>query len=256
MKATICELPNDRDVLSNAWLELVKHVTANASEMVILPEMPFFRWLPHTKEVNVAQWEEAVQAHVEWMQRLDELAPATVISTRPIAAHGKRSNVGYVWESGKAVVDAHVKYYLPDEPAFWEATWYARGEKEFSSVTTNHCKVGFLICTELWFNAHTREYGKQGIDVLACPRGTPSSTTEKWIAGGRTAAVVSGAFCLSSNLTGRTGDGRDFGGRGWIIDPEGNVLGLTSTEKPFLTLDLDLVESANAKQTYPRYVLD
>ena len=62
--------------------------------------------------------------------------------------------------------------------------------------------------------------------------------------------------CLSSNLTGRTEDGRDFGGNGWIIDPEGNVLGLTSDEKPFLTLDLDLSISHHAKQTYPRYVLD
>jgi len=256
MKATVCELPNEYEELCKAWVGLVEHVANQASEMVILPEMPFFRWLPHTRDVSVGQWEEAVRSHKEWTGQLEELQPATVISTRPITEKGKRKNIGYIWEPNKGVLDVHVKYYLPDEPGFWEATWYERGKNEFLSVPTNHCKVGFLICTELWFNSHAREYGKQGVNVLVCPRCTPNPTTEKWIAGGQTAAVVSGAYCLSSNLTGRTSEGCDFAGRGWIIDPEGHVLGLTSSEQPFLTLDLDLKEADKAKKTYPRYVLD
>ena len=62
---------------------------------------------------------------------------------------------------------------------------------------------------------------------------------------------------LSSNLGGTTPEGCDFAGVGWIIEPdEGKVLGLTSPEQPFLTLDIDLAEADKAKETYPRYVLD
>jgi N-carbamoylputrescine amidase len=102
---------------------------------------------------------------------------------------------------------------------------------------------------------HAREYARQDVHLLLCPRATLAPSVDKWIAGGRTAAVVSGAFCLSSNFGGD--DGLQWGGNGWIIEPEGgNILGLTSPENPFLTLEIDLGVAEAAKQTYPRYVLD
>jgi N-carbamoylputrescine amidase len=256
MKVTVCELPNEHDLFEKAWRELVDHSRVQRSEVVLLPEMPFFRWLAHTNEVRVDRWAEAVRAHEDWILKLKELAPAIMISTRPVINQGRRENVGFVWSAEQGIFDAHAKYYLPDEPGFWEASWYSRGSGEFISTDTSKCKIGLLICTELWFNKHAREYGKQGIQLLVCPRATGRPTVEKWVIGGQAAAVVSGAFCISSNLSGRTSAGDDFGGVGWIIDPDGKILGLTSTEKPFLTLDLDLSEADQAKKTYPRYVAD
>ncbi|UCH98003.1 MAG: carbon-nitrogen hydrolase family protein, partial [Candidatus Aminicenantes bacterium] len=170
---------------------------------------------------------------------------------------GKRLNEGFTWEAETGYQAAHVKYYLPDEEGFWEATWYERGNREFLVTQTGRARIGFLICTELWFNAHARCYGKQGIHILVCPRATPKSTTDKWVAGGRTAAVVSGAFCLSANFGHSTSHNVQWGGTGWIIEPgEGNVLALTSPQQPFVTLEIDLNAAEQAKHTYPRYVLD
>ena len=257
MKVTVCELPNDPAALEGAWKQLVEHVGENESEFVLLPEMPFYRWLAHTQEVDAVQWAQAVDAHETWLARLLDLGPATVASTRPMILNGIRQNVGYVWEPGGGAKNIHTKYYLPDEPDFWEASWYERGDGDFSLADTSKGKVGFLICTELWFNSHAREYGKQGMQILVCPRATPNPTAPKWVAGGQVAAVVSGAYCLSSNLAGKTAEGGDYAGVGWIIEPnEGKVLGLTSSEQPFLTLDIDLAEADHAKKTYPRYVLD
>jgi N-carbamoylputrescine amidase len=45
-----------------------------------------------------------------------------------------------------------------------------------------------------------------------------------------------------------------MGGTGWIIDPEGGVLGVTSPEQSFLTLEIDLTAAEEARTTYPRYV--
>ena len=257
MRVTVCELPNEPSALEQAWKQLVGHVEAYQSEFILLPEMPFYRWLAHTRELDPGHWEQAVAAHVAWISRLADLAPATVISTRPITLDGKRQNAGYVWEPGQGDRIVHTKYYLPDEPGFWEASWYERGDGDFSLAETSRGKVGFLICTEIWFNAHAREYGKQGMQLLVCPRATPNPTAPKWVAGGQAAAVVSGAYCLSSNLAGSTPEGGDYAGVGWIIEPgEGKVLGLTSSEQPFLTLDIDLAKADRAKKTYPRYVID
>jgi N-carbamoylputrescine amidase len=255
MKVTVCELTNDQGAFASQWGQLVAHVQEQGSDLVLLPEMPFFRWLAHSREMQADQWQEAVEAHSAWIKRLDELAPAVVASTRPSTVDGTRLNMGYLWEPGKGLRDVHAKYYLPDEPGFWEASWYARGDGDFSVAETPQANVGFLICTELWFNAHARAYGKEGMHLLLNPRATPNSTAPKWVAGGQAAAVVSGAYCLSSNLAGTTAEGGDYAGVGFIIEPdEGKVLGLTSTEQPFLTLDLDLAEAEHAKQTYPRYV--
>ena len=49
----------------------------------------------------------------------------------------------------------------------------------------------------------------------------------------------------------------EWGGTGWIIEPqEGEVLGTTSRDDPFLTLELDPAVADAAKSTYPRYVLE
>jgi N-carbamoylputrescine amidase len=143
------------------------------------------------------------------------------------------------------------------EKGFWEASCYERGKRDFTAVRCKGTKVGFLICTELWFFEHAREYLKQGIHLLVCPRVTPKSSVDKWVAGGRAAAVVSGAFCLSSNLSGPNLESIAFGGAGWVIEPEeGHVLGVTSQNKPFLTVEIDLEHAEKAKRTYPRYVSD
>ena len=164
-------------------------------------------------------------------------------------------NEAFLWSAVTGHRPAHRKYYLPNEDGFWEANWYRRGPKEFVPVELNGLRIGFLLCTEMWFTEHARSYAAAGVELLAAPRATGISSTEKWIAGGRAAAVMSGAFCLSSNRSGVDASGFEWGGRGWIIEPEeGEVLGLTSPQRPFLTIDVDLDVARRAKGTYPRYV--
>jgi len=82
------------------------------------------------------------------------------------------------------------------------------------------------------------------------------ASADKWLAGGRAAAVMCGAFCLSSNRGGLDINGMEWAGQGWIIEPDGEILGLTSLEDPFVTVDIDLQTAEKAKKTYPRYVLE
>jgi N-carbamoylputrescine amidase len=257
MKVTVCELRNDLDALKQDWQSLVDHVQSECSELVLLPEMAFHSWLAKTRHFNPGAWEASVEAHDQWMLRLDELSPAIVVGSRPVIRHGKRLNEGFIWDVESGYRAMHTKYYLPDEEDFWEASWYESGKCEFLIGQKNKTRIGFMICTDLWFNSHAREYAKQGIHLLMCPRATPAGSVEKWIAGGRTAAVVSGAFCLSSNFGGVSGEGMNWGGSGWVIEPEeGEVLGVTSQKEPFLTMDVNLAVADMAKSTYPRYVRD
>ncbi len=255
MKVTVCQLPNEASAFEAAWQALVTHVAAHGSDLVLLPEMPFYRWLAHTPDVDPAAWTEAVRVHSSWMDRLGALSPAEIAGTRPVIRDGERLNEAFLWHESEGTRPVHTKYYLPDEAEFWEATWYRRGDGLFRAADSRRARVGFLICTEIWFNEHARAYARDGVQLLLCPRATPTGTGDKWLAGGRTAAVVSGAYCLSSNLAGKTTQGGDYAGLGWIIEPDtGEVLGVTGEEAPFLTLEIDLAAADRAKRTYPRYV--
>lgn len=255
MKVTVCQLRNTHPELEQDWRGLVEHVCIEVSDLVLLPEMPFYPWLPAQKPGDFGRWSAAVAAHDSWMPRLAELNASLVVGTRPVVVAAKRYNQGFIWTADARYQAVHTKAYLPDEPFFWEASWYHRGPNRFDAVDTHWGRMGFLICTELWFGQHARSYGRQGVDVIVSPRATPATSTSKWVAGGRTAAVVSGAYSLSSNLVGAIGPGAAFGGAGWIIEPEeGDVVGLTTEGRPFLTLEIDRSIAQRAKTTYPRYV--
>jgi len=256
MRVTVCQIHGRPEDLARDWDDLVKHVQVEASELVLLPEMPFYHWFPVSRQVEDEVWRSAVAAHDEWLGRLPTLTPAIILGTRPAMRDGKRINEGFVWWYPAGCQSRHQKFYLPDEEGYWEATWYERGDGAFTPFEAGEAKIGYQICTDLWFTQHARAFSRKGIHLLAAPRATPAATLDKWIAGGRTAAVISGAFCISSNRISSEDEEADQGGGSWIIDPNGEVLGLTTKEDPFLTLDLDLSEADRAKKSYPRYVAD
>jgi N-carbamoylputrescine amidase len=257
MKVTICELRDKLEELEEDWQALVTHVKNEKSELILLPELPFYPWIADTDQVDPNIWKEAVLAHERWTSRFKSIEGILIFGTHPIIKDGRRFNEGFIWKKETGYSEVHTKYYLPNEPGFWEATWYERGEKSFSTIVLNDVSIGFLICTELWFTEYARAYAKQGIHILLCPRASLFSTVDKWILAGRIAAIMSGAYCLSSNRRGYSNQGVKFGGKGWIIEPEnGKILGTTTPEKPFLTLEIDLNLADNAKKTYPRDVLE
>ena len=253
MKATITQL--DASQLPREWAALREHVSRERSKLVLLPEMCFAPWFCTAPEYNESVWQATVSAHEHWLARLPELGAAIVIGTAPRDVDGKRYNVAFAWNAERGLRWIHRKTYLPNDDGYWEASWYDRAPIEFEPVRLGELSIGVSICTEIWFMQHAREYGRRGIHFLLNPRSTPAFSNEKWLAGGRTAAVVAGAFCLSSNHAGRANHIR-LGGAGWICDPDGDVLAVTGASRPFITLDLDLARAESAKSAYPRYVDD
>lgn len=253
LRVTICELPDDRAAFDDAWVSLVEHARLERSELVVLPEMPFAPWLASSPHFDSAAWDAAVRSHEAWLCRLRELAPAAVVSSQPVTRGSRRLNEGFAVEAG-IVRSVHDKRFLPDEEGYWEARWYEPGDDSFEVISVAGATVGMLICTELWSLGHAQRYGKLGAQLIVTPRATGRPTVEKWLTGGRAAALVSGAWSVSSNWTAAEGGG-DFGGVGWLIDPDGEVLARTSPASPFVTMAIDLSLADAAKATYPRYAL-
>jgi len=257
MRVTICQLPNDRDAFARAWSALVEHVQTASSELVVLPEMPFSTWLAAAKDVAQDRWNAAVRAHDEAIDtHLPALAPATVVASRPVVDAGVNLNRGFIWTRDGGVVDAHDKYYLPDEPGFYETDWYSRGDGTFAPRPAAGTTLGFQICSEMWFFERGRHYGQQGARVIVSPRATGASSVERWITGGRALAMTSGCFVFSSNHSGPCAADADLGGGSFAVDPDGEVLARTTASTPFATVDIDLSAADEARATYPRYIAE
>lgn len=253
MKATITQL--DASQLNQEWAALRDHIAREGADLALLPEMCFAPWFCTAPEGNATRWQAAVAAHERWLARLPELGAPTVIGTAPRDENGKRYNVAYAWTAERGLQWIHRKTYLPNDDGYWEANWYDRAPIDFQAFRLGELSIGVMICSEIWFMQHAREYSRRGVHLLLNPRSTPAFSNEKWRAAGRTAAVVAGAFCLSANHAGRA-DQVALGGAGWLCDPDGVVLGVTDSRQPFITLELNLAQAEAAKRTYPRYVDD
>jgi N-carbamoylputrescine amidase len=253
MRITVCQLRDDEHAIAEEWEALSDHARAAGADLVVLPELPFHPWMFTSRQPDPAIWEQAAAAHEYWMRRLSEAEATAVVGSRPVTRSGRRLNEAFVWSVEDGAVPAHHKRYLPDEEGFWEASWYRPGDGSFETVPAASATIGFLLCSELWFPEHARSYGRAGAQILMASRATDAGSRSTWVAGGRATAVIAGAFCVSSNRAGSS-QGIDWAGTGWVIDPDGKVLALTSDDEPFVTVEVDVEAADTAKTTYPRYV--
>jgi predicted amidohydrolase len=261
MRVTVCQLHNEREAFGRDWDRLVEHVRDHHSDLVLLPEMPFFPWFPTPREFDAEVWRAAVAAHDEWEGRLSELAPAVVLGTRPMDFGNRRYSAGFAWNDDEGIAATiHVKTCLSNEEGAWEATWYeAAVPPDFESARVGKASVGMLIGMEMWHTDQAKLYGEDGVHFVAVPRvnGVADDETggplNEWLAGGRTVATASGAYCISSSR----GDRGDFaGGAGWIISPDGQSLAVTSSDEPFASAEVDLAAVVHSRdhrhQSVPR----
>ena len=252
MKVTVCQLPNKEKAFKKAWEKLIIHLEQAQSDFVLLNEMPFAAWVADEKVLQKDKQLAVVQKHETWLEKISELNTKIVAYSKPVFNGDKFHNTAFVWSKESGHVKVHSKHFFPEEAGFWEESWFDKAEPDFQVVSIGGLKVGFLLCTEIWFTEYARKYAAAGIDLLLIPRATGKSSIKQWLRCGQTLAIISGAYCLSSNRSGQGNADFQWGGTGWIAQPmDGELLGKTSTRNPFLTLEIDLEQTKLAKLDYP-----
>src|SRR5437773_10165775 len=159
--------------MDSAWADLIRYLRARPTEVLVLPEMPFCEWKTFRQQsVDPAAWRAIMAAHDAMLPRFAELESHFVLSSRPVEVGSRRLNQAFSWVRESGYRGARAKFYLPDEPDGWEATWFDRGDPEFSPQVVGPIKVGFQLCTELLFSHRAWEIGHQGGQLIAAPRAT------------------------------------------------------------------------------------
>ena len=173
MRITVCEFPDETRHKGAAWSALSDYLNSEPAEVVVLPEMPFADWSVFMeKEVDLAVWKNTLDSHREMEQKLGDLNTGIVLGSRPIQIAEQRLNQAFVWTRDDGCRGVRVKYYLPDEPVGWEATWFDQRDLDFASTPVGNLNVGFQICTEMLLSERSREIGASGGQLIAAPRAT------------------------------------------------------------------------------------
>lgn len=254
LKVGVCEAPAELLPGSAEWNELCGLVSREQPDLFLMNELPFGSWIASGKEFDAQTWKDNRALHEEGTRRLGELGAGTVACTRPNECRGRRVNEGFLWAQGQDVNAVHTKQYFPDEEGYYEKRWFEAGERDFRVTKGGALRAGFLICTEVMFNEHARRYGRNGANVILVPRTVGKTSLERWKVAMRMAAVVSGAYVLSSNRQGKDYRGQEFGGKGWIVDPNGDVVAETSAANPVVFHEIDTEFVTRAQKEYPCYV--
>ena len=250
----VCELPAELSPGSPEWRSFCDAVAGAAPDLLLLNEMPFGPWISSRADFDEATWQRSLEHHAQGLARLEELGAGAVAGSRPCRLGDRRVNEAFVWTRETGLSGVHTKQFFPNEEGYYEARWFQAGPRRFAPLPIAGLTAGFLICTELMFNEHARRCGRAGADVVLVPRAAGDRSLGRWLVAARMAAIVSGAYVLSSNRAGADSRGQIFGGTGWIIDPSGEVVGATSPTAPLAIHRIDVATVRRAQAEYPCYV--
>lgn len=252
----VCEAAAELLPGSPEWELLASEVRAARPDVFLLNEMPFGRWVALAPTPDREALIACQRLHDEGMAHLGELGCPAVLGSRPAFEDGRSVNEGFLWQPGAPTVVVHTKQFFPNEEGYFEERWFDRGVRCFGVAETQGLRIGFLICTDVMFNEWARHYGRIGAEVIVVPRATPTPSLSRWEAAVRMAAIVSGCYVASSNRAGADTTGQAFGGRGWVVDPFGELVAETTTDTPVVSAVVNPELVVRAKREYPCYVAD
>lgn len=252
MRVGFVEWPEGLEPYGPQWGEITNRLADARLDMLITNELPFGPWIADRRPFDREVAQACIDIHAEGLDALRGLGIPAIVSSRPVWAKDRLLNQAVAIEGGR-IRAIHTKQYIPEEPGFYEASWYEPGEDCFKPADVAGLRLGVMLCTDAMFNEHARSYGRQGTAVIAILRAAGTST-ENWLTAGRMAALVSGSYVVSSNRYGRSGGGTEFGGTGFAFGPGGTPLAVTDPANPLLVIDVDPDVAARQQSEYPCYV--
>lgn len=252
LKIGFVEWPESLTVEGAQWHKLKDSVVAARPDILVTNELPFGPWIAEGAIFSEVTAHLSLRAHDNGLKGLIDLNLPAIVSSRPVWNGKRLANEAFVLENG-AVRSLHRKRYFPAEPGWFESEWYSGDRSGFDGAEVLGLKVGVLLCTEAMFNERARAYGRQGTSLIVIPRAS-GMNVESWKIAGAMASLVSGAYVVSSNRSGQSSGGTQFGGSGFAYAPQGRLLSVTTSTEPLQTIDLDPKIATSAQRAYPCYV--
>ena len=167
--AQISLLVGDIQANTQAIIQLANSLVANnQADLLLLPELTLTGYPPEDLLLR-----PALQGRIETaLQQLqDEVQGISLIVGYPQTKNGQLFNATGVLHQGEWVAE-YFKQLLPNEQVFDEERYFTAGQ-EACVVEINGCKLGILICEDLWQPEPATAAVAAGADVLLALNASP-----------------------------------------------------------------------------------
>lgn len=251
-------------------LASIRKLAQDGAQIVVLSELHDSLYFCQTEDVgNFTLAQEIPGEFTDFYgEAAKDSGVVIVASTFERRAPGLYHNTAVVFEKDGDVAGTYRKMHIPDDPGFYEKFYFTPGDMGFEPIDTSVGRIGVLVCWDQWFPEAARLMAMKGADFLVYPTAigwNPEDADDEkerqrdaWITIQRSHAVANGLPVVSVNRVGVEDDpshqtaGIDFWGSSFVAGPQGEILGMCSTDRPqeeVVTIDLE--RSDNVRCWWP-----
>lgn len=232
-------------------LSLIEETVGSVeADLVLFPEMFLTGYTLRDK-----YWEEAEEIPGESSKKISELAgenDCTIICGMPekkTPGKGRVYNSALIAESD-GELNVYRKSYLVNFGPFQDKRYF-EADPELPLIDTGNCKLGVIICYDIFFPELTKSYAMEGADILVCISASPTVTRRFFEDVMVARAIENTCFFFYSNLLGRE-DQMMFWGGSTALSPRGTIIDKAPyLEEDVLTVDIDLSSLEDARRGRP-----
>ena len=230
--------------------KMKKYVTKKKADMYVFGELSLIGY--HCKDEMRNLAEPIDGPSIQYIKNLAKEKKCYIVFGMPL----KDENVeGLIHNSSVLVhpdgnINTYNKWFLPTFGPFEEKIFFDEGNN-LKVFDTKFCKIGLLVCYDLFFPEICKAYSLQGADFLICISATPSVNRKYFETLLPARALENTAFMIYVNLVG-TQENLVFWGGSQVHGPLGNLIKkATYFKESMVVCDLDLRDIEIARANRP-----
>ena len=255
----------------------VREAARMGAQVVCLPELFQTQYFCQREEHALFDLAESIpgpgSARMAAVAREEKVAVVASLFER--RAPGLYHNTAAVLEDDGSLAGIYRKMHIPDDPLYYEKFYFAPGDTGFRSFALHAGTIGVLVCWDQWYPEGARLTALQGANVLFYPTAIGWHPSEKaefgeaqysaWQTMQRSHAIANGVFVAAVNRVGHEhgdvrgnrvpGDGLEFWGGSFLVDPFGRVLAQAAHDREEILIgevDLRLIEETRRNWPFLR----
>src|SRR6266404_261311 len=251
-------------------VSLVEQAAGLGSQVVCLPELFRSQYFCQREDAALFDLAEPLPGpSTEAIGRVARDKKVTVIA--PVF---ERRTAG-LYHNSAAIIDAegkvsgiYRKMHIPDDPAYYEKFYFTPGDLGFRAFDTQVGRIGTLICWDQWYPEGARLTALKGANVIFYPTAIGWHPHEKEIHGEaqrdawqtiqRSHAIANGVYVAAVNRVGHErpagvdGDGIEFWGSSFLVDPFGAVVADAPRDREVIVVgEIDLGRIEEVRRGWP-----
>jgi beta-ureidopropionase len=249
----------DKETMIKAHEEYAREAAAQGARVICFQELFYGPYFCQVQDAQFYEYAESIPGPTtERFQALaKELGMVMILPMYEQEQPGVLYNTAAVVDADGTYLGKYRKHHIPQVKGFWEKFYFRPGNLGWPVFDTAVGKVGVYICYDRHFPEGWRALGLAGAEIVYNPSATSRSLSSYlWKLEQPAAAVANEYFIAAINRVGveEYGD-NDFYGTSYFVDPRGQFVGETASDRDeeLLVRDLDLGVIEEVRQQWAFY---